>query len=108
MNLALFLTLSAGIMGHVTDARQVPVGAAVVTVTKADSGWRCLILTNARGQYTLAHLPPGRYEVEAVKPGLKVAARMLVTVRPGPPQAVDLRMTKDMAVKTVALQSVIP
>ncbi len=108
MNTALLLLLATGISGRVTSGDHSPVATAVVSVTRPDSNWRRLLLTNARGEFSLQQLAPGRYELEAVKPGLKVATRTIVTVRPGPPQIVTLRMTVDTSAKTVALESVIP
>ena len=103
MHTALFLLLASGLTGHVTGVNESPIPAAVVTVIQPDSGWKRLILTNARGEYSLTQLPPGRYEVEAVKPGLKVAARTVVTIHPGESRDVNLRMTADRDTLTIGV-----
>jgi protocatechuate 3,4-dioxygenase beta subunit len=100
MHTALLLLLASGLTGRVTGVNLSPIPAAVVTILQPDSGWKRLVLTNARGEYSIAQLPPGRYEVEAVKPGLKVAAST-VTIHPGESPDVNLRMTADRDTLTI-------
>lgn len=88
------------ISGSVTDSRQAPVAAAVVTVTQISSGSTHQILSNSQGRFQLMTVAPGEYRVEAVKPGFKPLSHASVTVGAGPTAVLDLHMEDAQAFET--------
>ena len=89
------------IVGHITDARQAAVATAVVSVTNVDSESRRQVLSNAQGYFQLAPLAPGRYRIDAVKPGFRPYSRTLVGLNQGSSATVDLQM-EDAEVSEIA------
>jgi hypothetical protein len=91
--------------GHILDHSRAPVATAVVTVTHVDSGSKRQVLSNARGYFQLAPLPPGNYRIEAVKPGYKPLARTGVELGVGMTTAMDLQMAEAEVSETVTLEA---
>jgi Carboxypeptidase regulatory-like domain len=81
-----------GITGHITDTRRAAVAGAVVTVTQEDSGLTRQVLSNGRGFFQAAPLPPGTYEIDVVKPGFRLLSRTGEELVGGSAAAVDLQM----------------
>jgi carboxypeptidase family protein len=93
------------IKGHVVDGGQTAVATAVVTVTQEDSGSRRQVLSNAQGYFQLAALPPGKYQIDAVKPGFKPQSQKFVELDRGPTATIDLQMEKAGASEPVTLEA---
>src|SRR5271170_6800523 len=61
--------VSATLSGRVTDSTGGAVAAATVTANDLDTGMSRTVVTSQAGQYEMAALPLGRYEVRATKQG---------------------------------------
>jgi hypothetical protein len=83
------------ITGRITDSDGAVVAAAVVTATQVDSGATRHVLCNAQGYFQLAPLPPGKYRIEAVKPGFKPLLRTGVGLGSGLTASVRLQMDRE-------------
>jgi hypothetical protein len=55
----------AAIIGSVTDQTKAVLPGATVTATSLSTGGQTVGVSDARGDYRLANLPPGRYKVQA-------------------------------------------
>jgi len=93
------------VAGHITDTSRAEVGTAIVTATQVDSGWKREVLSNAQGYYQLAPLPPGKYRIEAVKPGFKAFCRTDVELSPSIAATVDLQMEDAGVSETNSLEA---
>jgi hypothetical protein len=92
------------IMGHITDSRQAAVATAIVTVTSLESGSKRQILSNAQGDFQLTALPPGKYQIDAVKPGFRPLSPTGVELSPGSAFTLDLLMDAQVS-QTVSLEA---
>lgn len=62
---------SGQISGSVTDANGALVPGATITVTKLDTGEKRTVTTSADGNYVIANLPIGNYQLTITKNGFK-------------------------------------
>ncbi len=77
------------IIGSVRDPSGAFVGGARVTIKNIDQNFIANTTTNDSGNFTLAQLPPGRYEVTVEKPGFNRTTQQNVTVSVGQSTTVD-------------------
>jgi hypothetical protein len=68
---ALSQHITGSIVGVVTDSTQGAIPGAQISVKSAETGSRLQVVTDSSGTYTVPDLPPGRYEVTAVKSGFQ-------------------------------------
>lgn len=92
--------------GRVTGSGTKAVPAAVVIVSRLDSGWKRSILTNQRGRFSLGQLPPGEYRLQAVKPQFRLATEEVIEVRSGQSVDVILHMSAQKAPVVEATEEV--
>ena len=90
--------------GRLEDARRHAVGTAIVTVTRIGSGAKQAVLSNGEGVFLLS-LPPGTYQIDAVKPGFKHLSRADVEVGAGSAASVDLQMEDAEPAERVSLSA---
>ena len=96
MALALIPSLAAAqattgeITGRVEDSGGAIVPGVTVTAENRDTGFMRSTLTNGEGDYVIALLPPGRYNVGAELQGFKRAVRENVLVNVGTRQTLNL------------------
>src|SRR6186713_2018392 len=62
-------TTGATLQGTVADAQGGVLPGANITITNSDTGWTREVVSDARGWYRVAALPPGPYEVRITMPG---------------------------------------
>jgi len=78
------------ITGRVEDSGGAIVPGVTVTAENRDTGFMRSTLTNGEGDYVIALLPPGRYNVGAELQGFKRAVRENVLVNVGTRQTLNL------------------
>jgi hypothetical protein len=81
------------IIGTVKDPSGALVGGARVTVRNIDQNFTTNTTTNDSGNFTVAQLPPGRYEVTVEKPGFNRTTQQNVTVSVGQSTQVNASLT---------------
>src|SRR6516162_4071605 len=74
---------SASILGTVTDPSGAVVAGASIQVRNVATGQTQQAPTNAEGRYTIADLPIGGYEAQAVAPGFQTVVRKGITLTVG-------------------------
>src|SRR5215218_8527756 len=73
-------TITSSIVGTVTDSSGAVVPGVSIVVKNLDTGIRSTATTDSVGNYTVAQLPPGNYQVEAEIAGFKKFVRPNVTL----------------------------
>ncbi len=84
--------VSATLSGRVTDTTGGAVAAATVTANDLDTGMSRTVVTSQAGQYQMAALPLGHYEVRAAKPGYGDETRAGISLTVGQDTTVDIKM----------------
>ena len=67
----------AEIVGTITDPTRAVISGANVAIREVSTGKKRTGLTDAAGQFTLAGIPAGRYEVQVSQAGFKTASRTI-------------------------------
>lgn len=84
---------TAAVVGHVTDAEERPVAAAVVRIEDPTTGFRREVLSNEEGRYVIALVPPGGpYTVSAASIGYRETLRTELRLNAGERRTLDLRL----------------
>jgi hypothetical protein len=78
--------------GTVTDPAGAGVPAATVTVKSSQTGFARSAESNAQGEYLVALLPPGIYDVEASAKGFQSYLRTNVTLNVNQSERVDIQL----------------
>ena len=73
-------TTGATLQGTVADDQGGVLPGANITITNTDTGWTREVVSDARGWYRVAALPPGPYEVRIAMSGFVD----YIHTRPGP------------------------
>jgi hypothetical protein len=84
---------NAGLSGRVTDPSKAVIADARVEAINVGTNVRYEATTNAAGEYVLANLPPGRYQIEVEKPGFKKLIKPEVLLHVQDALGIDLEMT---------------
>ena len=95
----------ATMVGTVTDPSGAVIANAKITATSAETGVARTITTNESGQYVLADIHIGHYDVKAEAPGLKVAEQKGVVVQVGDRARVDFSMQVGAATESVTVEA---
>jgi len=86
-------TTGAGtITGTITDAQNLAVPGAAVSVRNTDTGSEHPLVTNEAGIYVATFLQPGNYEISASKVGFNKVTRKDLTLQVGQTLTVDLSL----------------
>ena len=67
----------AEIVGTITDPTRAVISGARVAIREVSTGKQRTVPTDAAGQFTLAGIPAGRYEVQVSQAGFKTASRTI-------------------------------
>src|SRR6202795_531990 len=68
------------VTGTVSDASKAVIPGASVTATNGDTGAKFETISTDTGNYTLAQVPPGTYQVSVELPGFKKSVRQGINV----------------------------
>jgi Carboxypeptidase regulatory-like domain len=82
-------TTNGSITGRVTDPSKATIAEAKVAAVNTGTNFRYETATNGAGEYTLANLPPGTYQIEVEKSGFKKLVRPDVTLHVQDALAID-------------------
>src|SRR5215470_1802994 len=96
---------TATIVGTATDPSGGVVAGVTVTFTNAETGAVKTITTNESGQYVMADLNIGHYNVKASASGFKIAERKDVTLTVGDRLRLDFQMSVGAATETVVVEA---
>jgi len=104
-----FAQATAGeIAGRINDASGLAVPGATVVATNVDTGFVRTAVTSADGDYLLASLPPGRYNVAAELSGFKRVLREDITVAVGTRQTLLFTLEVGDLTETVTVVATAP
>ena len=96
-------TTNGSLQGTITDPSGGAVPEATVTARNLDTGLTLKATTTESGLYSLANVPPGRYEVTVEAPNLKKYSREGVTVETGTTVSLDVEMQLGTANESVTV-----
>jgi hypothetical protein len=115
---ALFLLASVGLVwsqtdrgtitGTVSDPAGAVIGAATVEAKNADTGAVYQAGTSGTGNYTLAQMPAGTYELSISVPGFKKSVRPGIIVNVASTVRVDFALEVGAATESVTVQADAP
>ena len=85
-------TSNGSIIGRVTDPSKATIAGAKVSAVNLGTNFRYESTTNGAGEYTLANLPPGTYQMEVEQSGFRKLIRPDVTLHVQDALAIDFEM----------------
>jgi hypothetical protein len=97
--------LYGSIVGVVQDAQGSSIPAAAVTIVNKDTNLTQETVTNENGDYTLANLQPGRYDVKIALQGFREFVRTNVPVSAGQISRVEAKLEIGALSETVTVES---
>ena len=101
-------TTNGSITGRVTDPSKATIPDAKVAAVNAGTNFRYESATNGAGEYTLANLPPGTYQLEVEKSGFKKLIRPDVNLHVQDTLAIDFEMAVGSVSDTVRVEAGAP
>jgi Carboxypeptidase regulatory-like domain/TonB dependent receptor len=96
------------IFGTVTDNTGAVVPNATITVTDVSKGTAVMVQTNDSGEYTVQHLIPDTYRVEAKASGFSVSSADHIVVYADTQPKVDLKLSVGAVENTITVSSAAP
>jgi hypothetical protein len=101
-------TITSSIVGTVTDSSGAVVPGVKIAVKNLDTGIQTSAITDTVGNYTVAQLPPGRYQVEAEITGFKKFVRQNVTLEMTRQLRIDVPLETGAASEIVNVEATTP
>lgn len=101
-------TTNGSITGWVTDPSKATIADAKVAAVNLGTNFRYESTTNGAGEYTLANLPPGTYQMEVEKSGFKKLIRPDVTLHVQDALAIDFEMAVGAVTQSVPVEGGAP
>lgn len=101
-------TITSSIVGTVTDPSGAVVPNVTISVRNLDTGIRSSATTDNVGNYTVAQLPPGNYQVEAESTGFKKFVRQNVTLELTRQLRIDIQLETGALTETVTVEATTP
>lgn len=99
---------SATLQGSVTDDQNLPLPGASVTFTNTETGVTRTVVSDERGWYRAAALPPGVYDLKAELSGFGTAVRNKVAISLGQELTVNLGLKIAAVSETVQVVATTP
>jgi len=97
--------LYGSVVGAVKDAQGAAIPAATVVVTNKETNSTRETVTGPEGEYTLANVLPGQYDVKVTLTGFREAVRTNVPVSAGQISRVDVKLEIGALTETVTVAS---
>jgi len=101
-------TTNGSITGRVTDPSKAIIADAKVAAVNTGTNFRYETATNGAGEYTLANLPPGTYQIDVEKSGFKKLIRPDVTLHVQDALAIDFEMVVGSLSDSITVQAGAP
>jgi hypothetical protein len=98
----------AGIRGHVTDQTGAAIANAIVVATNTDTGARVTRASDGQGNFTIAPLQPGPYNLEVTSPGFQRLLQENVSVNGVQMAALNLTLRVGSATETITVTAAPP
>ncbi len=96
-------SVGATLQGTVADPQGAVLPGAIVVVTNVETGWTREQVTDERGWFRLAALPPGAYEVKAQLTGLATQIRRGLTLVTGQEATISLALQVATVLESVTV-----
>lgn len=93
------------ITGTVADPAGAVIANAAIEARNLETGVTYPVVTTSTGNYTIAQLPVGQYEVTATVPGFKKFTRSGITVLVGQVLRIDVALEVGQATESVTVQA---
>jgi hypothetical protein len=101
-------TITSSIVGTVTDPSGAVIPGVSITVRNVDTGIQSTTVTDSVGNYTVAQLPPGRYQVDAEMAGFKKFVRQNVTLEMTRQLRIDIPLETGATTETINVAATTP
>src|SRR5579884_1550093 len=101
-------TPTASLVGRIVDPSHAVVVAAAVQVRNLETNELRVIASQIDGQFTIADLRPGRYEVTVEKAGFKQAIERSIELQVGQTARLDLTLEVGSPSQAVEVTAVAP
>ena len=101
-------TVSATLVGRVTDASRASVVEAAIRVRDAATNEIRTARTSAEGEYTVATLSPGTYEVTVEKSGFKTTRETALELAVGQTARLDVVLQVGAVTESIDVQATVP
>src|SRR6516225_3458587 len=95
---ALGQTESGSIAGSVFDPAHAPAAGMSVEARNTETGTDYKAVSSAKGEYTLAQLPPGRYDIFVIDAKYRPFVRRGVVIRAGHPAALEIQLASNVGI----------
>jgi hypothetical protein len=105
---ALGQATNGSITGVVTDASGAVVPGAKISVTNTDTGFMYAATSTATGNYTVAQLPTGKYDLKVGADGFKQFDRKGLAVAPANVMRIDVPMEVGSASESITITTDAP
>ena len=101
-------TTGATLLGTILDEQGGVLPGVTITVTNTETGWTRTIVTNERGYYRAAALPPGKYEMKVEMSGFNREIRSGMTLTVGQEATINLTLKVSSVQETVTVTAESP
>jgi hypothetical protein len=100
---ALAQTTGATLLGTVADEQGAVLPGATVSITNTETGWNRAVVTDERGYYRVAALPPGPYEMKVDMSGFSTQVRQGMTLTVGQEATINITLKLSSVAETVTV-----
>jgi len=100
---AVRLAEEAGVVGTIIDPAGAVISSARVELKNEDTGVTYTSTSDTRGQYSIAGMPPGRYDLSVTVPGFKKLVRPGINVQPQETARLDSALQVGAATESVTV-----
>jgi hypothetical protein len=101
-------TVTATLLGTVTDAQGGAIAGAKVTATEMSTGVSSSVTTNPSGNYLFPYFKPGKYRVAVEAPGFKKDVRENIDVIVDTSTRIDLKLEVGAVTETIDVTAEVP
>jgi len=96
-------TTGATLLGTIVDEQGAVLPGVAITVTNTETGWNRVVVTNERGYYRAAALPPGKYEMKIEISGFRAEVRSGMTLTIGQEATINITLKLSNVQETITV-----